>query len=78
VRLIGLLLTLGLIGGLVWFLLGEVGRHRAAGAVDSQVEEAKRMVRGVEKTVGSDPMERLREEDKEEMRRVLRERTPER
>lgn len=77
-RLIGLLLTLGLIGGLVWYLLGDVGRNRAQSAVDSQMDEAKRMVRGVEKTVGADPMERLKEDEKEEMRRLLRERTSDR
>jgi hypothetical protein len=75
VRLIGLLLTLAMIAGLVWYLLGDIGRDRATTAVEKQVDEARRLVRGVEKTVGAGPMERLQEEDKEEMRRLIRERT---
>ena len=74
-RILGLLLTLAMIGALVWYLLGDVGRRRAGDAVGTQVDEAKRMVKDVEKTVGANPMDRLQEEDKEEMRRLIRERT---
>lgn len=75
VRLIGLLVTLGIIGGLVWYLLGDTGREAAQDAVTEQVDEAHRMVRGVEKTVSGAPMERLQKEDRDEMRRVVEERT---
>ena len=74
-RILGLLLTLAMIGALVWYLLGDVGRRRAGDAVGTQVDEAKRMVKDVEKTVGANPMDRLQEEEKEEMRRLIRERT---
>jgi hypothetical protein len=74
-RLIGLLLSLAIIGGLVWYLLGDQGRDTAKRTVDQKVRDAKSYVKGVEKTVGTEPMERLRPEDREEMQRVLRERT---
>ena len=74
-RIIGLLVTLGLIGALVWYLLGDAGRDTAKHAVDRQVEDAKRYVGDVKQTVGREPMERLEGEDREEMRRVLKDRT---
>lgn len=77
-RLIGLLVTLGLIGLLVWYLLGDSGRQTAKQAVDRQMDDAKRYVGDVEKTVGQEPMERLRKEERDEMNRILKDRTEER
>lgn len=74
-RILGLLVTLGLIGALVWYLLGDAGRQTAKQAVDRQVDDAKRYVHDVEDTVGKEPMERLQPEDRAELRRVLKDRT---
>jgi len=66
---------LALVGGLVWYLLGSTGREAAKDAVDKQVNEAQKVVKGVEQKVGGEPMDRLRQEDRDEMRQLLRERT---